>query len=139
MTHSNDQPPVLVVSRDPAAGQSLTDDLRTLGRIAVYIDGYDAALQMIRDVEFGTVIVNVDDESDWSVCRRIAARAACPVAVATRLLARDRRYRRRAFRAGVAAYLFRDRTRLRLRQILTRLTNGERSIESVDGARYSHS
>lgn len=89
---------------------------------------------MMRVVDFAVVIVNIEDAADWDPCRRIAAAAVCPVAVVTRFLARDRRYRQRAFRAGVAAYVCRPCTKARLREMLMRLRSGEIGIELVEGA-----
>jgi AmiR/NasT family two-component response regulator len=135
---NRDSRPVLVVSGNPAAADWVTNDLRALGRIAVSSDTCETALEMMRIVDFAVVMVNIEDAADWDRCRRIAAAAACPVAVVTRFLARNRRYRKRAFRAGVAAYICRPCTKTRLYEMLMHLRSGETSIEMVEGAAYCH-
>ena len=131
-----DPRPVLVLSYETGDTASLVGDLRGLGRVAVSIDAYDTALEMMQVVEFAVVIVNIDDAADWHTCERIAATAACPVSVVTRFLARDRRYRVRAFGAGVAAYVCRPCSKACLREMLIRAKSGEIGIELVRGAGY---
>ncbi|MBA2258963.1 MAG: hypothetical protein H0W18_08710 [Acidobacteria bacterium] len=92
---------------------------------------------MTEAVDFAAVLVNADDRAAWRVCGELARAARCPVAVVTTFLARDRRYRNRAFKAGVAAYVCRPCTTGRLRALLARLSSGETGIELTDGAAYS--
>ena len=128
--------PILVVG-DELNTPHLVSELRRLDRMAVWVDACRSALEMVEAVEFGLVIVNVEQAREWATCRRLAAASGCPVVVATRFLAADRRYRNRAFRAGVAAYMCRPFSRRRLRELLTRVGAGERSVELVAGAPYS--
>lgn len=131
-----DPRPILVISRDLTTANSLVNDLRELGRIAVYIDACEAALEMMGVADFAVVIVNIVGAADWDTCRRIAAATVCPVAVVGRFVARDRRYRKRAFRAEVAAYICEPCTKARLREMLMRLSSGETGVELVQGASY---
>lgn len=129
--------PILVVAGDAEAGDSLVEALRGLGRIAIWVDARESALEMTEAVDFAAVLVNVEDRAAWTTCVALASRARCPVAVVTTLLARDRRYRNRAFKAGVSAYVCRPCTSGRLRALLARLSSGETAIEMTDGAAYS--
>jgi DNA-binding NtrC family response regulator len=131
------QRPILVVGDE--SNTHLVYELRRLGRTAVWVEACESALEMIEAVEFGLVIVNVEQAREWITCRRMAKASGCPVAVATRFLAADRRYRNRAFRSGVAAYMCRPFSRSRLREMLKRVGAGERSVELVEGAAYSDS
>jgi DNA-binding response OmpR family regulator len=111
--------------------------VRRLGRIAVWVDACESALEMTEAVDFAAVLVNVDEIAAWTICRELARAARCPVAVVTPFLARDRRYRNRAFRAGVSAYVCQPCTTARLRALLARLSSGETAIELTDGAAYT--
>ena len=128
--------PILVVG-DESNTPQLMAELRRLGRIAVWVEACGSAQEMIETVRFGLVIVSVERRAGWASCRRLAAASDCPVVVATRFLASDRRYRNRAFRAGITGYMCRPFSRRRLREMLTRVGAGERSIELVEGAPYS--
>jgi DNA-binding response OmpR family regulator len=129
--------PVLVVAADAAAGDSLVAALRRLGRIAICVDACESALEMTEAVDFAAVLVNVDDGAAWAACGELARAARCPVVVVTAFLARDRRYRRRAFNAGISAYVCRPCTIGRLRALLARLSSGETAIELTEGSEYS--
>lgn len=128
--------PVLVITRDPATGEALVRRLRALKQVAIWIDTCGAALEMMQVLEFALVIVDVDRRADWATCRRIVARRSCPVAVVTRFLNRDRRYRTCAFELGVAAYVCKPCTQSRLRELLRRAASGNRDIEVIGGAAY---
>jgi DNA-binding response OmpR family regulator len=133
---SSGRPPILVVAGDSLTAEALIRDLRRLGQVAVPIDACQAALEMVRAVRFGLAIVEVRHRADWTTCRRLVAARCCPVAIVTRLLARDRRYRRRAFGLGVTAYMVAPFSRTRVRELLRRIRSGERSIELVTRSAY---
>jgi DNA-binding response OmpR family regulator len=126
------------VASEPSTGESLVRHLRQLEEVAVWIDSGEAALDMMKVVEFALVIVDVNGAADWAICRRLVA-SGRPVAVVTRLLVRDRRYRTHAFRMGIAAYVCKPCTQSRLREMLRRVRSDERYIEIVDGAAYCES
>ena len=89
---------------------------------------------MMEVVDFSLVIVDVAGAADWRVCRRLVESRRSAVAIITSFLAKDRRYRRLAFKMGVAAYAGKPCARGRLREMLRRLERGERGIELVSGA-----
>jgi DNA-binding response OmpR family regulator len=128
--------PILVVGEDQLTPARLVAELRRLGQTAVWVDACESALEMIGAVKFGLVIVYVDRAAGWATCRRLAAASDCPAVVATRFLAADRRYRRRAFRDGIRGYMCPPFNRRRLRELLTRVRAGERAVELVVGAPY---
>lgn len=132
-----EQRPILVVGDEPMTPARLVAELRRLGRTAVWVETCESALEMVGAVEFGLVIVYVERAADWTTCRRLTAGSTCPVVVATRFLAPDRRYRRRAFRGGVRGYMCRPFNRRRLREMLTRIGAGDTPIELVGGAPYT--
>jgi DNA-binding response OmpR family regulator len=117
------------VSPDPATAGDVVNGLQRLGRVAVSIDACRAAVEMLRAIEFGLVIVDIRTSSDWRTCRRMTAEGGCAVVVVSHLLARDRRYRKRAFAMGVVAYVRKPCTRQRLRETLARVKSGETAIE----------
>jgi DNA-binding response OmpR family regulator len=131
--------PILVVGTEPTEIAQLVEDLRQIGTIAVGVDASHVAIEMMRSFGFRLVIVHAGEPSDWGVSERVAAAATCPVAVVTRLLARDRRYRTTAFRSGVAACVSQPCTRTRLRELLRRLDSDPLPIELVEGAAPSPS
>ncbi len=126
--------PVLVISSDPIVAAQIVNDLRSLRRVAVAVDECATALEMMRTIAFALIIVEVAVDTDWRTCERIAVAARCPVAVVTSFLAPDGRYRSRAFRWGIAAYISKPCTRPRLKQALRRIESGERTIEIVDSS-----
>jgi DNA-binding response OmpR family regulator len=125
------------VAGDSVTAKALIGDLRRLGHITVTIDACETALEMMQAVQFGLAIVEVERRTDWQTCRRLVAAAGCPVAVVTRQLARDRRYREAAFGMGVTAYVCPPCDRTRIRELLRRIASGERAIELVDGSAYA--
>jgi DNA-binding response OmpR family regulator len=129
--------PILVVAGDSLTARTLIGDLRQLGHITVTIEACGTALEMMQAVQFGLAIVEVERRTDWRTCRRVVAAARCPVAVVTRLLARDRRYRESAFGMGVTAYVCTPCSRTRIRELLRRIGSGDRAIELVDGSAYA--
>jgi DNA-binding response OmpR family regulator len=129
--------PLLLVSSEGTLAEEVIRHLRLLGEIAVWIDTYNAADEMMQVVDFGLIVVHVATPCDWSMCRRIAHATRCPVGIITHLLAHDRRYRDRAFSMGVAAYIARPVSRARLRELLRRVRAGDTSIELIKGAPYS--
>ncbi len=108
-------------------------DLRRLEQIAIAVDACDIAVEMMDVVEFALVIVDVETAADWRPCQRVLQSNRAPIAILTRFLAPDRRYRRWAFEAGAAAYVCKPCTKTRLRKLLGRLHRGERRVEVVDG------
>jgi AmiR/NasT family two-component response regulator len=134
---SNDrQPVVLLVTNDRMLAERALKDLRRLEQIAVAVDTCDVALEMMDAVEFALVIVDVEAAADWWTCQRVLQSHRAPVAILTRFLAPDRRYRRWAFEAGVNAYVCKPCTTSRLRKLLGRLHRGEPCVEVVDGTAY---
>jgi DNA-binding NarL/FixJ family response regulator len=125
--------PILVLASDIAVGEQTVGDLRRLGRVSVMVDAATAAIEMMQAIDFAFVMVHVSTADDWSACRAVTAAAGCPVAVVTYLIARDRRYRRRAFAMGVSAYLHRPYKRRDLRYLLRCLEQGGTEIEVVRG------
>ncbi len=126
--------PVLVVSGDRAAAGQIADDLRALGRTVSRAVTCAHALARLRRGGVGLVLVDVDSLADWIACGRIAAASRCPVAIVTRFLARDRRFRETAFGMRVSAYVAKPCTPSRLRELIRHLRSGARSIELVDPA-----
>jgi AmiR/NasT family two-component response regulator len=124
----------LVVGGD-AAVTEIVASLRALSCVAVGVNAWQSAMEMMEAIEFGLVVVFVDRPSDWRSCRLIARRASCPVAVVTDYLAADRRYRKRAFGMGVAVYIRKPCTKARLREMMKQLAAGTGSIELVASAR----
>jgi DNA-binding response OmpR family regulator len=128
--------PILVSGGEPETAAQLVFELRRLGYLAIWMDSSAAALEAIEAISFAVVIVIVTTEQGWTESRRLAAAVACPVVVGTRYLARDGRYRRRAFRSGVAAYMSPPYARTRLRQMLKRVLRGDTGIELTAGAEF---
>jgi CheY-like chemotaxis protein len=126
--------PILVVSAEATTAEHVVERLRRLGRVAVAIETSPAAIEMMQVIDFGLVIVDVQRPSDWHTCQRVTGEATCAVAVISHLLARDRRYRDRAFRMGVAAYITKPCTRRRLREALARIESGQTAIEVLGPA-----
>lgn len=133
--HTAARPAILVVGDAPTV-RPLMEDLRHLRRRAVSVTTCGAAVELMRAEPIEAVIVNVDVVPDWITCWEVAGKADVPVAVVTRFLAPDRRYRDMAFAVGVAAYVCGDCTRARLRDLLPRLRAGERAMEFIDGAAF---
>ena len=129
--------PILVVGAEPGTAARIVFELRRLGRSAVWLDTCESALETIDAVAFALVIATIEHAAEWSTFGALAKAAHCPVVVASRFLASDRRYRIRAFRAGAAAYMCPPYDRNRLRQLLTKVGAGETRVELVDGARHS--
>lgn len=125
---------VLVLAREPTIAEPILVELRRMSYVAVWIDACSSALEMMDVVRFALAIVTVERRRDWAWCRRVAQAARCPVAVCTRLLAPDRRYRRKAFDMGVAAYVCPPCSRNCLRTLLHRLRRGDRQIELTHGS-----
>jgi DNA-binding response OmpR family regulator len=129
--------PLLVVGAEAETAQPILHELRRLGRTAVWVDTAAAAVEMAEAVAFALVLVIVDQAGDWTTCWRLTRAAPAPVAVLTRFLSPDRRYRRRAFAAGVVGYACQPCGRLRLRALLRRNAAGETQVELVEGARFT--
>jgi DNA-binding response OmpR family regulator len=123
--------PILIISSRGETAGPIAEQLRALGHLPVWVIGCETAMEMIEVAQFAAAIVEIDRYSDWVTCRRLAAMGRAPIAVMTSLLAPDRRYRRRAFRMGVSAYLGPPITRRRLRELLKHLRAGVRFIELV--------
>jgi two-component SAPR family response regulator len=128
--------PMLVVGLDPTLGGSIVTLLRRLGHIAVWVDAPHSAIEILETVECRLVFAIVEHDTDWQMASRLARTGHCKVAIVTRFLAANRRYRDRAFRAGVAAYLSLPCTVERLREAVERLERGDAAIELVAGAPY---
>lgn len=125
---------VLVVSGDPTVAAQIDDDLRALGRTVSRAATCAQALTRLGRGGVGLVLVDVDSVADWIACGRIAAASRCPVAIVTRFLARDRRFRETAFGMRISAYVAKPCTPARLRELVRQLRSGARSIELVDPA-----
>ena len=126
--------PILVVAGEPQAGDALVRALRELRRVTVALDSPKTALEMMQAIDVALIIVDVSTASDWRGSEMLARAAACPVAVVTAFLARDRRFRNRAFDSGVAGYLCKPWTPARLHDMVRRLEAGHRDIEILGSA-----
>jgi xanthine/CO dehydrogenase XdhC/CoxF family maturation factor len=129
--------PILVCASEAAAAEPIVSDLRRAQRIAVTMEDARTTLEMMQVVDFGVTVVEIGEKRDWLVWEQVIAAADCPVAILTHFLARDRRYRDRAFRRGVAAYVSKPCPGARLREVVDRLEAGEKSLEVLGSATYS--
>ena len=125
---------VLVLARERAMVEPILVELRRMSYVAVWMEACRPALDMIEGVRFALAIVAIEEPADWASCRRIVQAARCPVAVFTRLLAPDRRYRRKAFDMGVTAYVCPPCSRGCLRALLHRVRQGDSQIELTRGS-----
>jgi CheY-like chemotaxis protein len=126
----------LLMTSNRALASSLLRDLRRLGQTGVSVDSCEVALEMMGAAEFALVIVDVDAPGDWWTCQRLVQSKRAPVAILTRFVAPDRRYRRWAFAAGVSAYMCKPCTTSRLRRMLSRMRRGDLQVEVVEGTAY---
>jgi DNA-binding response OmpR family regulator len=131
--------PILVTGVESETAEYLVVELRRLGRLTIWMDSWRSALEAIESINFEIVIMLVNQHSDWTACRALVAASEGPVVVATRFLAPDRRYRKRAFRCGVAAYMCPPFTRARLRQMIRRVESGDTKVELVVGSAFDQS
>jgi hypothetical protein len=86
---------------------------------------------MLETVQCDALFVIVEEDQDWHVAVRLASTGHGPVAIVTRFLAPDRRYRNAAFTAGAAAYLSLPCTMDQMREAIARLRRGDVAIELV--------
>ena len=131
--------PILVTGAESDTAEHLVVKLRRLGRLTIWMDSWRSALEAVDSIHFDIVIILVSQPSDWTACRALVTASDCPVVVATRFLAPDRRYRTRAFRCGVAAYMCPPYSPTRLRQMIRRVESGDTRVELVAGAAFHQS
>ena len=123
--------PTLVTGKPDRTAESLVVELRRLGRRTVWADTSESARALIDEIDFEMIVVLVEREADWAEWEWLPRAVACPVIIGSPLLARDRRYRRRAFGAGARAYMSTPYTRRRLREVISRVGDGEAGVELV--------
>lgn len=131
--------PILVVGFEERTADAAVRELRRCGHIAIWLDSCVGALEMLGVVDFALVVIVVERNGDWDWCRRIVTATRTPVAVLTPLLARDRRYRLKAFTVGVVAYVCLPCTSGRVRKLLERLRAGDRHFALTTGSLYRDS
>jgi len=137
MTAIDCRPVVLVLTADSGLAATAVRECERLGHIAVTIDRWEVAIEMMEVVPFTLLIVDADTSCQWWLCHCLLNARRTPIAVVTRFLARDGRYRRGAFETGATAYVCKPCTRDRIETLLARVRLGEPRIDISAGAPYS--
>jgi DNA-binding NtrC family response regulator len=134
-SRSKNQRLILFVTRDDSVGDLYVAALTAHGRRARRVRDCASAEAWLGTVEdIAAIFVDVLDEPDWPDCStlaRVAAEQTTPLIVVTGWLSPDRRFRRRAFAAGCAAFVAKPCSTTTLLTTLDRVVAGERHVEVV--------
>jgi DNA-binding NtrC family response regulator len=132
---SKNEPLILFVTRDNTLGDLYVAALTAHGRRARRVRDCASATAWLGKVQdVAAIFVDVLDEPDWPDCSalaRVAAEHAAPLIVVTGWLSPDRRFRKRAFAAGCAAFVAKPCSATTLLTTLDRVAAGERGVEVV--------
>jgi DNA-binding response OmpR family regulator len=125
---------VLFVTRDDEVGELYIAALRAHGKKTQRARDCSSAAASLAKKDVAAIFVDVLGDPDWADCAelaRVATEHATPVIVVTGWLSPDRRFRKRAFDAGCAAFIAKPCPVSTLLSTLQRVATGERGIEVV--------
>jgi CheY-like chemotaxis protein len=126
---------ILIVAPDEETGELYSLSLGSPARCGtkVVLDSDAAQEALDAGPHYDAILLDVARPPDWRACAGLASHSAeTPVVAVTGWVADDRRYRKRAFDAGCAAYVLKPCVPDRLAEAVERVRRGERLIELLE-------